>query len=154
MFSKKGISPLIAAVLLIAVTMTIAGVMATWATSFVREQIRATENQSQNICLGAGLNVFNARIVNGSGYFTLENTGNVNLKDFKGYLFYSNPVYDEPLNPEKCYYVNDPSYTLANVTIKPGEVYTFNFSFSVNYPLKIRITAGNCPTVYDEETIY
>ena len=32
--NKKGVSPLIATVLLIAVTMAIAGVMATWATTF------------------------------------------------------------------------------------------------------------------------
>ncbi len=148
----KGISPLIAAVLLIAVTMTIAGIMATWATSFTKEQIRLAENQSQNIC-NAQFDVFDGKIVNGVGYFTIQNIGSETLKDLKGYLFYSNPAYDEPLDGSKSYYVKNSSITLSNVKIEKNGIYTFNFTFSHNYPTKLRITAGNCPSAYDETNI-
>ena len=47
----KGVSPLIATVLLIAVTMAIAGVMATWATSFTATKM--TESSSGADCIGA-----------------------------------------------------------------------------------------------------
>ncbi len=40
---NKGISPLIAAVLLIAFTMAIAGIMATWATSFSSERLAGAQ---------------------------------------------------------------------------------------------------------------
>ena len=45
--TKKGISPLIAAVLLIAFTMVIAGLMATWATNLVKTETSELE------CIGA-----------------------------------------------------------------------------------------------------
>lgn len=153
MSSLKGISPLIAAVLLIAVTMTVAGIVATWAASFVKAQVKSAENQNNVMCFGAQFEVSNAKIVNGVGYFTLENSGSDILKDFKGYLFYDNPAYNEPIDPSKSYCIENPTITLANLTLRPGDVYTFNFSFSHNYPAKVRITPGNCPSSYDEENI-
>ena len=43
---SKAVSPLVAAVLLIAVTMTIAGMLAYWASGFVRLQTETFSNQS------------------------------------------------------------------------------------------------------------
>ena len=43
---EKGISPLVAAVLLIGVTMTVAGILAYWASSFVRTQVTRFENET------------------------------------------------------------------------------------------------------------
>ncbi len=56
----KGISPLVAAVMLIAVTMTIAGILAFWASSFTTKQTSAISNQTQQIttCTGANFKVF------------------------------------------------------------------------------------------------
>lgn len=47
----KGISPLIASVLLIAFTMAIAGIMATWATTFSRERLDTASEEAE--CVGA-----------------------------------------------------------------------------------------------------
>ena len=47
-FMAKGISPLVATVLLIAVTMTLAGIIAFWGSSFVRTSL-PTENQTQTL---------------------------------------------------------------------------------------------------------
>lgn len=56
----KGISPLVAAVMLIAVTMTIAGILAFWASSFTTRQTSTLSNQTQQIttCAGANFKVF------------------------------------------------------------------------------------------------
>ncbi len=62
----KGISPLVAAVLLIAATMSIAGILAYWAASFVRERTTTMGNETTTLerCTGANfgilLNTFNA----------------------------------------------------------------------------------------------
>ena len=46
MKSSKAVSPLVAAVLLIAITMTIAGMLAYWAQGFVRQQTDTFSNQT------------------------------------------------------------------------------------------------------------
>ncbi|MEM7826997.1 MAG: archaellin/type IV pilin N-terminal domain-containing protein [Candidatus Aenigmatarchaeota archaeon] len=149
----KGISPLIATVLLIALTMTIAGIIATWASSFTQVRLEEIKSNTTEGCIGANLKVSNARIINGTGYFTLENIGTATLRDFKAYLFYSNPANDEVLNSSRCYWVANSSYTLANIILEPGDIYTFNFTNSSASPLRIRITAGNCPTATMTTTI-
>lgn len=57
--SSKGISPLVAAVLLIAVTMTVAGVLAYWTSSFVRSGL-PEQNQTRQIqhCSAADFELF------------------------------------------------------------------------------------------------
>src|SRR3989338_298115 len=50
MHNRKGISPLIAAVLLIAFTMAIAGIMATWATQFSTQKIEQSSAEAE--CIG------------------------------------------------------------------------------------------------------
>ncbi|MBU5678709.1 MAG: archaellin/type IV pilin N-terminal domain-containing protein [Candidatus Aenigmatarchaeota archaeon] len=147
-FSRlKGISPLIATVLLIALTMTIAGIVAMWASTFTGGRLEETEKNATQICIGANLRISEARIVNNIGYFKLENVGTTPLTGFRAYLFYSNPANDEELNASKCYYVSDSSYTLANITVKPGEIYTINFTNSSGSPIRIRVASISCPTV-------
>ncbi|MEM5825862.1 MAG: archaellin/type IV pilin N-terminal domain-containing protein [Candidatus Aenigmatarchaeota archaeon] len=143
----KGISPLIATVLLIALTMTIAGIVAMWASTFTGSRLEETEKNATQICIGANLRISEARIVNNVGYFRLENVGTTPLTGFKAYLFYSNPANDEELDPTKCYYVYNSSYTLANLTVKPGEIYTINFTNSSGSPIRIRVSSISCPTV-------
>jgi len=48
---KKGISPLIASVLLIAITIAIAAVLANWVTGYTRDTLRSTPN-----CIGGSVN--------------------------------------------------------------------------------------------------
>lgn len=70
--SAKGISPLVAAVLLIAVTMTIAGVLAYWTSSFVRSGL-PEQNQTQQIqrCSGADFAIFSSVYNATTGNLTL-----------------------------------------------------------------------------------
>jgi len=132
-FGVKGISPLIATVLLIAFTMAIAGIMATWATSFVQAKITETENQTSVTC--AGMLSIDARIIDGKGYavVTVETTTQT-LSSFRGYLFYSDPSKNEALSLNQ------------SINLSSGEIHTFNFTNSSANPLYISITAGNCPS--------
>jgi flagellin-like protein len=141
----KGISPLVATVLLIALTLTIAGIVAMWASSFTQAKLTESEQNTTQICTGANLRISDARIIGGVGYFKLENIGTAALKGFKAYLFYSDPAKDETLDPSKCYWVQNSSYTLENLTVLPGEIYTINFTNSSGSPLRIRVVAVNCP---------
>ncbi len=88
----KGISPLVAAVLLIAVTMTIAGMLAYWASGFVRQQVTSFSNQSiTSECNFANFGVYacnyntSAEKVN----LILENRGNIEIKNITMFVIYS-----------------------------------------------------------------
>ena len=133
----RGISPLIATVLLIAFTMAIAGIMATWATSFVQTKITETKNQSQAICAGANMRVSNA-VLNSTtkkGTVIVENLGTATLTDFKGYVFYADATKNHDAR-------------LSNSTIKlyAGDTFTFTWEADYSNPTQLKITASNCPT--------
>jgi len=78
----KGISPLVAAVLLIAATMSIAGILAYWASSFVRSSLPSESNRTDVECAGSNFNIYTASYNTTTKNFTLmlENTGMYNVK--------------------------------------------------------------------------
>lgn len=89
----KGISPLVAAVLLIAVTMTIAGALAFWASSFVQERTDAFANQSvANECSFAQIDVYSCSydVNNSRVNLILNNIGRVDMSSLRMFAFYSN----------------------------------------------------------------
>ncbi|MBI3413204.1 MAG: hypothetical protein HY051_03935 [Candidatus Aenigmarchaeota archaeon] len=75
--TKKGVSPLIATVLLVASTITLAIVVVPWAINFAQNQITVITNQGEEKvnCIEAGLNFQAADI----GYNTLTNPSAVNV---------------------------------------------------------------------------
>lgn len=86
---RKGLSPLIAAVILIAATMTIAGIVSFWTTGFIKSRLREAENVTEgSACLGADFKFQIGRYEAGTLYFILENTRSVDLKIENLYLFY------------------------------------------------------------------
>ena len=90
---KKGISPLVAAVLLIAVTMTIAGMLAYWASSFVRTQTETFENQTvTGACNYANFRIYSCFYNQTSGKLNLilENIQTVELTDLRVNIIYPN----------------------------------------------------------------
>ena len=133
--NRKGISPLIATVLLIALTMAIAGVMATWATGFVKNQIQKVEedNSVQTAGCSGSLGV-DARIVGGKGFAIVSiDAASKPLTNWTAYIFY-----DDPSKNENANMVN------ASITLDVGQVNTFNFTNNSAEPKKIRVSAGNC----------
>ncbi len=79
---KKGISPLIASVLLIAFTMAIAGIMATWATTF------STERLSTAKCVFS-IELLDLRFSNGNISVRIgNNLKNITMTGFKASVLY------------------------------------------------------------------
>ena len=62
---QKGISPIVAAVLLIAATMSIAGILAYWASNFVKTAL-PSENSSQTTCQFADFQVYQCSYSSGT----------------------------------------------------------------------------------------
>jgi len=97
---KKGISPLVASVLLIAATMSIAGILAYWASSFARTQTEAFQNQSiTNECNYADFKIYSCKYNSTSHTIsmTLENSRDVELKDLNVQVFYTNETVSQPI---------------------------------------------------------
>ncbi|MEM5777129.1 MAG: hypothetical protein QXJ06_01635 [Candidatus Aenigmatarchaeota archaeon] len=62
---KKGLSPIVASVILIATTMAIAGILSFWAGSFVEKKVEESENTTSDInCLNLRFNLFTPCIYN------------------------------------------------------------------------------------------
>lgn len=86
----KGISPIVAAVLLIAITMTLAGGLALWATKMVKEQLPETETEVQ--CRLANFDFFPCKYNSSTQtiIFSLSNKRNVDLKNLTAFINYNN----------------------------------------------------------------
>jgi flagellin-like protein len=127
----KGISPLIASVLLIAFTMTIAGLMAAWAQSWTGTRLSSTQ-------CALTLTVDDLRFENDQIIIAIRNNNNkVNLTDLRGYTFYS----DVTKNTNyilKDYGADDPLAPLMGTTA------VINTTSSTK-PQRIRIVSGTCP---------
>ena len=94
---RKGISPLVAAVILIAATMSIAGILTFWATGFVKSRLNATDSNVEDTrCLAAQFRLYSGTFDNSTypspGYISLilENQRSVDLTLNSVYLFYPN----------------------------------------------------------------
>ena len=86
----KGISPIVAAVLLIAITLTLAGALALWATNLVGKQLPATETEIP--CKLANFDFLSCKYASSTGIltFTLTNRRNTELKNLTAFITYSN----------------------------------------------------------------
>jgi len=75
--SKKGLSPVIATVLLIALVLVLASIIFLWARAFIPEKVQKFDAPIENAC---GNVVFAAAYSNlGGGTITVQNNGNVPL---------------------------------------------------------------------------
>jgi len=148
--SIKGISPLVATVLLIAFTIAIATILSLWLTSFTRQTSETVEKEAEKqiICSRGGISLSNLRFNSTINYLSgrIENTGTISLGNISMQIVYAN------LTTQK----NDLclaggvaiNCTISNLTISPRELYAFNISSSSNYNI-IRVMT-NCSSVYDE----
>ena len=98
---KKGLSPLIAAVILIAATMSIAGILSFWASGFVRKKLAESQNVSeQSTCLGAQLKLRLSKYDNTTHtlYLVVDNLSRVDLTLENLYLLYPERMETKPLH--------------------------------------------------------
>jgi len=89
---KKGISPIIGTVLLIAATMTIAGILAFWASSFVQQQTEYYSNETTStFCNFANFRVLSCMYNKTSDELAVvvDNYKSHTLKGFKAIVWYS-----------------------------------------------------------------
>lgn len=114
----KGISPIVAAVLLIAITMTIAGVLAYWSSTFVSTTL-PTENATTSQCRLAQFEFLNCRYNSTSQtlIFSLNNVRGIDLPNLTAFVEYSNGTVATgvPLN-QSLPGASIRSYSVASVT--------------------------------------
>lgn len=135
--AQKGISPLVAAVLLIAVTMTIAGLLAYWAASFVRTSLPET-NETEAQCRFADFRIYSCTYLNATNRLNLilENQRDVELRVLKVFLIFENTTVSEAIP--------------LNQSLVGGALKSFSLS---NIPTFSKISVKtHCPEVSDEKT--
>ena len=131
----KGVSPLISTILLIAFTISVAGIISVWLTTFARtsSEIVSSESTNQLICSYGGIALSDVRYSGGWLSGEIENTRTIAL----GNLTLQTSYTDSTSQTDKLY-----------VSLMPREIYNFNISISSNYD-KLRVTT-NCSSIYDE----
>jgi flagellin-like protein len=97
---RKGLSPIVAAVILIAATMSIAGILTFWTTTFVSKKLNESSSVNDETgCLGAEFKLRSESKLTGRNlYLVVENIRGVDLKLENLYLFYPNKIDTIPLN--------------------------------------------------------
>lgn len=125
---RKGISPLVAAVILIASTMMIAAILSFWASSFVKKELSEAENTTtETRCTVAQFRIYSGSYNNASEvlFLVLENQRSFDLELKDLYLFYSdNLMKPIPLNEKlegnqlKSINVSDVTNNFNNGVIK------------------------------------
>lgn len=139
----KGISPIIASVLLIAITMSIAVILAAYVTNYTRT---ATES-IPSTCIGGALFVQGTPTCTGgtSGTLTVTVEANyVTLNGFKADTRKALP--DGTILHSAIAQVGDPA------SLAPGEIGTLTFSTDCTNVQESRVTTGNCFNVRTDWT--
>lgn len=141
----KGVSPLIASILLIAFTVAVGGIISIWITGFTTTQTEIVKEKSSSslICSYGGISFVKTDLKydcnTGRLAGSVENTQSITLGNISIQIIFRNS--------------SSAKYNLweaiANTTeLKPRERGSFNFSTASSYDKLIVIT--NCSSVYDE----
>ena len=132
--SRKGVSPLIAAVLLIAVTMAIAGVMATWATTFTAGKVQEANLGAD--CIGA-MDISNLGFSNTTISVRIRDVADrINLTGIKASIEYGDVTKNREINI-KDYNATDPLAPASSTWL----IYDSGIATKPN---KIEVVASNC----------
>jgi len=133
---SKGISPLVAVIMLIAFTMIVAGILAGWATRFATEQRSMLEK-----CVRAQFTISYALYDDTTGNITLRvhNSGTVPLRGFQAQIVYTERTMM-------------PNTWRIDATSEPNSYseYTYNLSSgSEDYVDYVEIRSIECGGAYD-----
>jgi flagellin-like protein len=130
MGNKKGVSPLIAVIVLIAFTLIVAGMLATWASRFAREALPPTQ------CFNVDV------LIQGATYEPSISTLNLYVKYRKG---------ETPLTFDTLFkYQNGTIYQSGSTNqVDVGQLRTFTFTGISNTLDEATIQAQECATVQD-----
>lgn len=138
---RKGISPFIASIVLIALAVTVAGVFSTWLTSFTKETAEEVGKHSEKriTCSYGGIALEDLKYNKTAGNFSgkVENIDIIPLGNIDLEIFYGDDTRGK---------------IELNMALEPGEKNVFNIAIpkmnSTTYN-KIRVIT-NCSNVYDE----
>ncbi len=146
--NKKGISPIIATVLLIAFTVSVAGILITWLSGFTQSTTQTVGSTSTTlvVCSQGQVNVGSLVFSNGSLTLSglIQNQGQIALGNISVNVIYTNAT-SQKINlcgPNSL----ATSCSVSNLTLNIADQATFNVSISSNYNT-IRV-ATNCSGVY------
>ena len=130
----KGVSPLIATVLLIAVTMAIAGVMATWATTFTAGKVEEANVGAD--CIGA-IDLSSLAFTNTTVAIKIRNVAErINMTNMKASIEYSDFTKNKEIKIGD-YNATDP--------LSPGSTTWLVYDTgSTTKPTKVEILSSNC----------
>lgn len=147
----KGISPLIATVLLIAFTVAVAGIVNLWLTSFTRTSSETVSSQATTelICSYGGLSLGGLKYSSSTGNMSgdIENTGTIALGNITLQIIYTNATTNKI---HLCLYgTRVESCSVSTFSTVAREKYSFNVSAGGSNYDKIRVIS-NCSTAYDE----
>jgi flagellin-like protein len=138
--TRKGISPILAAVLLFAVTVSIVGIFANFAPNLVSTVTSGTEAQttSQIECEGAGMAIEGTNYDTGdsTATYTLRNTGNTDLLNVSVVSFGPDRNVLEQNTSVNVYAGN-----LTSITQNPG-----GSGFSTD-PETVQVFSGQCGSI-------
>ena len=145
---QKGISPFIAAILLIAFVVAVGAVVSPWFTSFTKSKTSAVESKSEGKvdCIFSSLDFsssgieYNLTTTTDWVNITLDNTGSTSLYDFEISLTVDNEV--------KIYSPTTDTQKNSTNPLRPGErtILVTNITDDLSGTLqKIRVMAKNCP---------
>lgn len=129
MVNKKGVSPLIAVIVLIAFTLIVAGMLATWASRFARETLPTTE------CFNIDV------IIQGATYDTPTNTLNLYVKN-RGTI---QLTFDTLLKYQNGTIIQ----TGTSYTVDANQLRTFTFTGISNTLDEVTIQSQECTNVQD-----
>ncbi|MDY6761872.1 MAG: archaellin/type IV pilin N-terminal domain-containing protein [Candidatus Nanohaloarchaea archaeon] len=138
--NRKGVSPLIAAVLLIAFTMAVAAILTAWVTTFTQEQTSQLGNQSakQIDCNFGQLEIFDTNSDTTWVTVAITNTGTVDFNNTSVTTLSGGSVLGKG-------YISD---------LNSGQTKSINVSWSGSTAAEtVRIATSQCPQVTDQATI-
>lgn len=148
----KGISPLVATVLLIAFTVAVAGLLSNWLTGFTSQTTQQVATSSTNTlsCSYGGISLGSLKFSSTSNTLAgnIENTGTVSLGNVSLQIIYSNKTVANYFLCTVGGVANN--CTSKNISIIPRDLITFNVSAQSTYET-LRI-ATNCSGVFDSAT--
>ncbi|MEM5879512.1 MAG: archaellin/type IV pilin N-terminal domain-containing protein [Candidatus Aenigmatarchaeota archaeon] len=131
----KGISPLIATILLIAITVAVGGIVSTWIFGFTRTSIKTAGEQAniEIICGNGGISLSNVCYSNNylSGYIT--NTGTISLGNITITILYTNASIQRYYLSFVGGAVVAQTSCCGNLSMLVNEKYMFNVSANGNY---------------------
>lgn len=140
MLSDKAVSPVIAAVLLIAFVMAAAAILSGWFVEFTKGAVKKEAETGEEIitCPLANIKIIdiNYNCTTNKLFLYGQNSGRIDLRDFKLQVFFKNAT---------TQWISSPSLLNSNITLKPGDIAAFSATLESDDLDKVILSSILCP---------